>query len=51
MADPILLWNEVTLEADRANHTNGQVAQTETPRPHDALGLIPKPDALLRIHL
>jgi len=28
MADPILLWNEVALEANRVSHTNGQGEQT-----------------------
>jgi vanadium chloroperoxidase len=28
MSDPILLWNEVALEADRVSHTNGQGEQT-----------------------
>jgi len=27
MPDPILLWNEVALEANRVSHTNGQGEQ------------------------
>ncbi|AFY99299.1 hypothetical protein Cal6303_0192 [Calothrix sp. PCC 6303] len=29
MTDPIFLWNEVALEANRISHTNGKGEQTE----------------------
>ncbi len=40
MADPILLWNEVSLEANRVSHTNGQGEQTGPPLSARALAII-----------
>lgn len=40
MADPILLWNEVALEANRASHTNGQGEQTGPTLSSRALAIV-----------
>jgi hypothetical protein len=40
MADPILLWNEVSLEANRVSHTNGQGEQTGPPLSARALAIV-----------
>ncbi|MGE3820977.1 MAG: hypothetical protein AB7I30_16315 [Isosphaeraceae bacterium] len=40
MRDPILLWNEVALEANRVSHTNGQGEQTGPPLSARALAIV-----------
>lgn len=40
MPDPILLWNEVALEANRVSHTNGQGEQTGPPLSARALAIV-----------
>ena len=40
MTDPILLWNEVSLEANRVSHTNGQGEQTGPTLSSRALGIV-----------
>jgi len=40
MADPILLWNEVALEANRVSHTNGQGEQAGPPLSARALAIV-----------
>jgi membrane-associated phospholipid phosphatase len=40
MADPILLWNEVALEANRVSHTNGQGEQTGPTLSSRALAIV-----------
>jgi vanadium chloroperoxidase len=40
MSDPILLWNEVALEANRVSHTNGQGEQTGPPLSARALAIV-----------
>lgn len=40
MADPILLWNEVSLEANRVSHTNGAGEQTGPPLSARALAIV-----------
>jgi hypothetical protein len=40
MADPILLWNEVALEANRISHTNGQGEQVGPPLSARALAIV-----------
>ena len=40
MTDPILLWNEVALEANRMSHTNGQGEQAGPPLSARALAII-----------
>jgi len=40
MSDPILLWNEVALEADRVSHTNGQGEQTGPTLSSRALAIV-----------
>jgi hypothetical protein len=38
--DPILLWNEVALEANRVSHSNGQGEQTGPPLSARALAIV-----------
>ena len=40
MQDPILLWNEVALEANRVSHTNGQGEQTGPTLSSRALAIV-----------
>jgi hypothetical protein len=40
MTDPILLWNEVSLEANRVSHTNGQGEQTGPTLSSRALAIV-----------
>jgi hypothetical protein len=40
MPDPILLWNEVALEANRVSHTNGQGEQAGPPLSARALAIV-----------
>jgi hypothetical protein len=40
MPDPILLWNEVALEANRISHTNGQGEQAGPPLSARALAIV-----------
>jgi hypothetical protein len=40
MADPILLWNQIALEANRVSHTNGQDEQTGPTRSSRALAIV-----------
>src|SRR6059058_3476824 len=40
MSDPILLWNEVALEANRVSHTNGQGEQAGPPLSARALAIV-----------
>lgn len=40
MSDPILLWNEVALEANRISHTNGQGEQTGPTLSSRALAIV-----------
>src|SRR5205814_1039015 len=40
MTDPILLWNEVALEANRVSHTNGQGEQAGPPLSARALAIV-----------
>lgn len=40
MADPILLWNEVALEANRISHTNGRGEQAGPPLSARALAIV-----------
>lgn len=40
MTDPILLWNGVSLEANRVSHTNGQGEQTGPTLSSRALGIV-----------
>ena len=40
MSDPILLWNEVSLEANRVSHTNGQGEQAGPPLSARALAIV-----------
>jgi vanadium chloroperoxidase len=40
MSDPILLWNEVALEANRVSHTNGQGEQTGPTLSSRALAIV-----------
>ena len=41
MNDPILIWNEIALEANRVNHTNGQdKAESGPPRSARALAIV-----------
>ncbi|MFN0053553.1 MAG: chloroperoxidase [Planctomycetales bacterium] len=40
MSDPILLWNEVALEANRVSHTNGKGEQTGPPLSARALAIV-----------
>jgi len=40
MADPILLWNEVSLEANRISHSNGQGEQAGPPLSARALAIV-----------
>ena len=40
MADPILLWNEVAIEANRISHTNGQGEQAGPPLSARALAIV-----------
>jgi membrane-associated phospholipid phosphatase len=40
MADPILLWNEVALEANRVSHSNGQGEQAGPPLSARALAIV-----------
>jgi hypothetical protein len=40
MQDPILLWNEAALEANRVSHTNGQGEQTGPPLSARALAIV-----------
>jgi vanadium chloroperoxidase len=40
MPDPILLWNEIALEANRVSHTNGQGEQAGPPLSARALAIV-----------
>src|SRR5689334_25008409 len=40
MPDPILLWNEVALEANRVSHTNGKGEQAGPPLSARALAIV-----------
>src|SRR3954463_12445902 len=40
MADPILLWNEVALEANRVSHTYGPAEQAGPPLSARALAIV-----------
>lgn len=40
MSDPILLWNEIALEANRVSHSNGQGEQTGPPLSARALAIV-----------
>lgn len=40
MSDPILLWNEVALEANRVSHTNGKNERTGPPVSASALAIV-----------
>jgi hypothetical protein len=40
MSDPILLWNDVALEANRVSHTNGQGEQAGPPLSARALAIV-----------
>lgn len=41
MDDPILIWNEIALEANRVNHTNGQeMSEAGPPRSARALAIV-----------
>jgi len=40
MSDPILLWNEIALEANRVSHTNGQGEQTGPTLSSRALAIV-----------
>ena len=40
MPDPILLWNQVALEANRVSHTNGQGEQTGPTLSSRALAIV-----------